>query len=78
MEKILEMFNQVKLNLPLLDAIQQVRAYVKFLKDMWTKKKKTDVLKKVFLTTNISELMSGPILVKYKDPRCPTIAYTIG
>ena len=34
MEKILEMFNQVKLNLPLLDAIQQVPANAKFLKDM--------------------------------------------
>ena len=31
MEKILEMFNQVKLNVPLLDTIQQVSAYAKFL-----------------------------------------------
>jgi len=35
MKKILEMFNQVKLNMPLLDAIQQVQAYAKFLKDIW-------------------------------------------
>jgi len=32
---------------------------------------------KVFLATNISELLSGPILVKYKDPGCPTISCTI-
>jgi len=78
MENILDMFNQIKLNLPLLDAIQQVPAYAKFLQDMCTKKRKMNVLKKVFLATNISELLSGPILVKYKDPGCPTISYTIG
>ena len=78
MEKILEMFNQVKLNVPLLDVIQQVPAYAKFLKNMCTKKRKTNVHKKVFLATNISEILSGPILVKYKDPECPTIFCTIG
>jgi len=62
----------------LLDAIQQVPAYAKFLKDMCTKKRKTNVPKKVVLTTNISEILSGPILVKYKDPGCPTISCTIG
>ena len=45
---------------------------------MCTKKRKTDVPKKVFLATNISELLSDPIPVKYKDPGYPTIAYTIG
>ena len=75
---MLEMFNQVKLNVPLLDAIQQVPAYAKFLKDMYTKKRKTNVPKKVFLATNISEILSGPIPVKYKDLRCPIISFTIG
>jgi len=78
MKKILEMFNQVKLNVPLLDAIQQVPTYTKFLKDMCTKKRKTNVPKKVFLATNISEILSGPIPIKYKDPGCPTISCTIG
>ena len=64
--------------MPLLDAIQQVPAYAKFLKDMCTKKRKTNVSKKVFLATNISEILSCPIPVKYKDPGCPTISYTIG
>ena len=61
MDKIIEIFNQVKINVPLLDAIQQVPSYAKFLKDMRTKKRKTNVTKKVFLTTNISELLSGLI-----------------
>ena len=78
MEKILEMFNQVKLNVPLLDAIQQVPMYAKFFKDMCTKKRKMSVPKKVFLATSISELLYGPILIKYKDPGCPTICCTTG
>ena len=78
MYKIIEIFNQVKINMPLLDAIQQVPSYAKFLKDMCTKKRKTNVPKKVFLATNISELLSGLIPIKYKDPGCPTIAYNIG
>ena len=78
MDKIIEIFNQVKINVPLLDAIQHVPSYAKFLKDMCIKKRKTNAPKKVFLATNISELLSGPIPVKYKDPSCPTIACTIG
>jgi len=45
---------------------------------MCTKKRKTSVPKKVFLATNISKLLSGPIPVKYKDLVCPTIACNIG
>jgi len=71
------MFNQVKINVPLLDAIQQVSSYVKFLKDMCTKKRKSNVPNKVFLATNISELLSDLIHVKYKDSGFLTIACTI-
>ena len=78
MKKILEMFNQVKLNVSLLDAIQQVPAYAKFLKGMCTKKRKTNVSKKVFLATNISEILSGPMSVKYTDLECLIISCTIG
>ena len=38
-----------------------------FIKDMCIKKRKTNVPKKVLLATNISELLTGPIPVKYKD-----------
>jgi len=78
MDKIIEIFNQVKINVSLLDANQQVPSYAKFLKDMCTKKRKTNVFKKVFLATNISKLLLGLIPVKYKDLGCPTIVCTIG
>ena len=64
--------------MPLLDAIQQVPSYAKFLKDMCTKKRKTNIFKKVFLASNISELLTMPIPIKYKDPGSPTISCIIG
>ena len=45
---------------------------------MCTKKRKTNIPKKVFLDTNMSKLLLGPIPIKYKDPGCLTIACTIG
>ena len=45
---------------------------------MCTKKRMSNVLKKVFLATNINELLLSLIPVKYKDTGCPTIACTIG
>jgi hypothetical protein len=49
-EDILEVFKQVQINIPFLDAIQQVPSYAKFLKDLITVKQKTNVPKKVCLT----------------------------
>ncbi|WOG92300.1 hypothetical protein DCAR_0311563 [Daucus carota subsp. sativus] len=78
MEQILEVFKQVKINIPLLDAIQQVPSYAKCLKDLCTHKRTTHVPKKAFLTSQVSSILSNQILVKYKDPGCPTISCVIG
>ena len=53
MDKVCEIFNQVEINVPLLVAIQQVPNYAKFLKDMCTKKRKTNVPKKIFLALTL-------------------------
>ena len=44
--EILELFKQVKINIPLLDAIKQVQSYAKFLKDLCTVKRKLNVHKR--------------------------------
>ena len=46
MKKILEIFNQANINVHLFYAIQQVPSYAKFFKDMFIKKRKTNVAKK--------------------------------
>jgi hypothetical protein len=48
-EDILEVFKQVQINIPFLDAIQQVPSYAKFLTDLVTVKRKTNVPKKASL-----------------------------
>jgi hypothetical protein len=77
-EDILEVFKQVHLNIPFLDAIRQVPSYAKFLKDLITVKRKTNVPKKVCLTEQVSSILQCKLPIKYKDPGCPTISCTIG
>jgi hypothetical protein len=55
--EILEVFKQVQINIPFLDAIQQVPAYAKFLKDLVTIKRKTNVPKKAYLTEQVSSII---------------------
>jgi hypothetical protein len=77
-EDILEVFKHVQINIPFLDAIQQVPSYVKFLKDLIRVKRKTNVPKKAFLTKQVSSILQCKLPLKYKDPGCPTITYIIG
>jgi hypothetical protein len=55
--EILEVFKQVQINIPFLDAIQQVPSYAKFLKDLVTIKRKTNVPKKAYLTEQVSSIL---------------------
>ena len=75
---ILEVLRQVKVNIPLLDLINQVPAYAKFLKDLCTIKKGLGIEKKAFLTEHVSALIQRKYPVKYKDPGSPTIPVNIG
>ena len=75
---ILEVLRQVKVNIPLLDLINQVPAYAKFLKDLCTIKRGLGIEKKAFLTEHVSALIISKYPVKYKDPGSPTIPVNIG
>ena len=75
---ILEVLRQVKVNIPLLDLINQVPAYANFLKDLCTIKKGLGIEKKSFLTEHVSALIQSKYPVKYKDPGSPTIPVNIG
>ena len=48
-QDILEAFQQVKINIPLLDAIKQIPSYANFLKDLCAVMHKQNVHKRVFL-----------------------------
>ena len=76
--EIYEIFKQVKVNIPLLDAIKQVPSYVKFLKDLCTVKRKLKVRKSHFMTEQVCTILSTNNKLKYKDLVCPTISCIIG
>jgi uncharacterized coiled-coil protein SlyX len=79
-QAMMEVFKQVKINIPLLDAIQQVPAYAKFLKDLCTLKRKSrnHIPKKVLLTEHVSSLIQHNTPLKFKDLGAPTISCIIG
>jgi hypothetical protein len=79
-QAMMEVFKQVKINIPLLDAIQQVPAYAKFLKDLCTQKRKSrnHIPKKVLLTKHLSFLIQHNTPPKFKDHGTPTISCIIG
>ena len=76
--EILEVLRQVKVNIPLLDMIKQVRTYAKFLKDLCTVKRGLNIDKKAFLKEQVSAIIQCRTPVKYKDPSYPTILVNIG
>ena len=76
--EIYELFKQVKLNIPLLDAIKQIPSYAKFLKDLCTVKRKLGVNKEAFMTEQSTSLIRKNLPPKYKDPGSPTISIVVG
>ena len=53
-------------------------SYARFLKDLCTTKRATNVPKKVFLASGASFILSHQIPVKYKDSGRPIISIAIG
>ncbi|GAV58882.1 hypothetical protein CFOL_v3_02415 [Cephalotus follicularis] len=80
MDEMMELFKQVQINIPLLDAIRQVPAYAKFLKDLCTTKRKlkTYIPKTVHLTEQVSAVLSNKLPPKLKDLGAPLISCKIG
>ncbi|CAN6440609.1 unnamed protein product [Victoria cruziana] len=66
---MLETFRVIRINLPLLDAIQQVPAYARFLKELCTRKRKgRRVPECVMLSEGTSSLLQRRLPPKLEDP----------
>ena len=50
-QEFLELFKQVKINIPLLDAIKNVPVYAKYQKDLCTVKRHQSMKKKAYLAS---------------------------
>ena len=76
--EIYELFKQVKLNIPLLDAIKQISSYAKFFKDLCIVKRKLGVNKEAFMTEQSISLIQINLPPKYKDLGSPTTSIVVG
>lgn len=77
-EKFLELFKKLELNIPLLEALEKMPTYAKFMKDIISKKRITDT-EPIILTETCSAIFQGlKIPVKKKDRGAVTIPCTIG
>ena len=76
--EIYELFKQVKLNIPLLDAIKKISSYAKFMKDLCTVKRKLGVNKEAFMTEQSTSFIRNNFPPKYKDSGSPTISIVVG
>jgi hypothetical protein len=75
---IFETSRKVEINIPLLDAIQQIPVYAKFLKECCTHKRKFQEHETVGLTEEVSAVLLRKLPPKLKDPGSFTIPCRIG
>jgi len=76
-EKIREILSEIKINIPLLDLIQQIPPYARFHKGMCTTMRATNVPKSVFLASSLSSIISNQVPIQCKAMRCPTFSIVI-
>ena len=71
-------FQQLKLNIPLLDVINTMPAYTKFLKDIISHKRKWEDHEKIPINEECSAVIQNKLPQKLKDSGSITIPCTIG
>ncbi|GFZ14646.1 hypothetical protein Acr_24g0008360 [Actinidia rufa] len=76
--EIYDIFKQVRINIPMLDAIKQIPSYNKFLKELCTVKRNLHVKETTMMNESQSAILQCKTVPKYKDPSCPTISCIIG
>jgi len=77
-ERIVEVFKNVQINIPFLNAINKISSYAKNLKDLTTVKRKTSIPREAIFAAQVSYLIQQTIDLKYKDPTSPIISVKIG
>ncbi|KAJ9561910.1 hypothetical protein OSB04_007070 [Centaurea solstitialis] len=77
-KKFLDVFKQLHINIPLVEALESMPSYAKFLKDILSKKKRITEYETVALTERCSTLVTNKLPPKQKDPGSFTIPCSIG
>ena len=74
----MEVFKKLHINIPFADALEQMPSYVKFMKDILSKKIRLSDFETVNLTEECSAILKRKLPQKLKDPGSFTIPCTIG
>ncbi|KAK8652304.1 hypothetical protein V6N13_061325 [Hibiscus sabdariffa] len=77
-KKFFDILKQVHINLPLVEALQQMPNYAKFLKDMVSRKKRIEEFETAAATETCLALMHNKIPAKKTDPGYFTIECSMG
>ncbi|XP_062112935.1 uncharacterized protein LOC133824084 [Humulus lupulus] len=76
--KFLEVFKKLHINIPFAEALEKMPSYVKFMKDILSKKRKMGEYEIVALTEECSAILQRKLPQKLRDPGSFTIPCTIG
>ncbi|XP_062075667.1 uncharacterized protein LOC133779768 [Humulus lupulus] len=76
--RFLDVLKQLHINIPLVEALEQMPNYVKFLKDILTKKRRLGEFEMAALTEGCTAILKNKIPPKLKDPGSFTIPCSIG
>ncbi|XP_016165042.1 uncharacterized protein LOC107607626 [Arachis ipaensis] len=76
--RFLEIFKKLEINIPLVEALEQMPLYAKFLKELITKKRSWQEKETVILTQECSAIIQRGLPPKLKDPGSFLIPCTIG
>ncbi|KAH9718247.1 hypothetical protein KPL71_022145 [Citrus sinensis] len=76
--KFLEVLKQLHINIPFVEALEQMPNYVKFLKDILARKRRLGEFETVALTQKSSHMLQSKIPTKVKDLGSFTIPCSIG
>ncbi|XP_062093888.1 uncharacterized protein LOC133799914 [Humulus lupulus] len=77
-EEFLDVLKQLDINIPLVEALEKMPNYVKFVKDILTKKRMLGEFETMALTKECSSFLQNKLPPKMIDPRSFTITCTIG
>ncbi|KAL5568453.1 hypothetical protein UlMin_025028 [Ulmus minor] len=76
--RFLDVLKQLHINIPLVEALEQMPNYMKFMKDMLTKKRRFGEFETVALTRECSAVLQNKLPPKLKDPGSFAIPCSIG
>ena len=77
-KQFLDMLRQLHINIPLVEALEQIPNYVKFMKEILSKERRLEEFETVALTQDYNAMLTNRLPPKLKDPGSFTILCAIG